>query len=278
MARSIKALVEIQKNRLKRRSGKIATEIAKSFILIMTTALVAAVMVFLYNVLITAPYFKVDRVTVRGCQRLTDQDVRDLAAVGHDQNILLLKPREIAKKVANNSWVKTVSIGRELPDGLVVEIVERTPSALRVIKGSLYVMDTTCEVFKKLEPQDDVQVPLLNGCHRNGKIDDALVRKALTLLEHVASRGVFPMREQVSEIYADTRYGFSIFTNQGLCFQLGFGNYEKKFARLTPVLRDLAKRRVDTAYLKINLSDRDAVVVRQKDAIGRGGVGKGYST
>ena len=96
MARSIKALVEIQKNRLKRRSGKIATEIAKSFILIMTTALVAAVMVFLYNVLITAPYFKVDRVTVRGCQRLTDQDVRDLAAVGHDQNILLLKPREIA--------------------------------------------------------------------------------------------------------------------------------------------------------------------------------------
>jgi cell division protein FtsQ len=147
-----------------------------------------------------------------------------------------------------------------------------------VIKGSLYIVDTKGEVFKKLEPQDDVQVPLLNGCHRNGKIDDALVRKALPLVEYLASRDVFPTREQVSEIYADTRYGFSIFTNRGLCFDLGFGNYEQKFARLTPVLRDLAKRNVDTAYLEINLSDRDKVIVRQRNAVGAGRVGRGYST
>jgi cell division protein FtsQ len=116
MARSIKSLVEIQKNRLKRRSGKIATEIVKSSVLIVSTALLAVVMVFLYNVVITAPYFKVDRVTVRGCQRMTDQDVIDLAAIGSDRNIMLLDPREIAQKVGRNSWVKTVSIGRELPD------------------------------------------------------------------------------------------------------------------------------------------------------------------
>ena len=277
MARSLKSIIETKKNRLRRRSGKIFGEIVKAVTLTVAIGGLAFIMVYIYNFVITTSYFQLKDISVRGTEMIVRKEVLNLAGIGSHDNTLILNLKEISQKVETNPWIKSVSIGRELPDRLVIEVTERYPAALVLVDGSFYIMDRDGYIFKRYEKGDGVHLPVLNGSCKNGTINRDLIKKAAILLSFISSSRNFPRMEHISEIYGDNTYGFSLFTRGGLCLHLGFGNYGGKLERLRPVLTDLTRKNLNNVYLSIDLSDSNKVVVKRNNIFNQKRSSAGYS-
>jgi len=257
-----------RKNRLKRRSGNILREVFNALLLLILIFTVTMTMIFGYNYTISSPYFLIKETTVRGCRELTEKDVLSLAAIKPAQNILAANIDTIAGRISTNPWVKDVSIGREFPDRLVIEVQERTPVALIRRDNNFYLVDIEGVVFKKLQAGDEDDLPLLTGCYQGKKENPELLKKSIRLLRYLATAKDFPTIDCISEVHGSERFGLSIFTNKGISLQLGFDSYQNKLKRLVPVMADLTKRNTGGGFLHVDLSDPLKISVQRRNITG----------
>lgn len=237
-------------------------------IVIATT--IAFCMVYVYNFIIIDPYFQLDRAFIRGCEKVTEKEIIELAGIAPSMNILTMNLDRIKKRIRANPWVEDVSAGRELPNRLVVEIVERNAAAIIKKNEKLYLADWDGEVFKGYEKGDPVDLPLLTGFYEGDRVKADLLNKGFKLLRYLSRNRTFPGIENVSEVVGDDMYGFTLITNERLLLELGFGNYSEKFAKLNRVMAEVVKRDMGNVFLSIDLTDVDRVVVRPAD-VGQGG-------
>ena len=277
MAASFTAIIETRKNRLKRRSGKLFGDVVRSISLVMIIGVVALVMVYVYNFVITAPYFRLENISVRGTARVAESEILRLSGIDLTDNILTLNTTEISRKIGTHPWIREVRIGRELPDRLVIDVVERKPAAFVLMGGALHIMDWHGDIIKKVEKGDNLTLPVLNGVSSQKTIDGDLVQQSLLLLEFLAQRKDSPTLEHVSEVF-DREYGFSVYTESGICLRIGFGNYRQKLERLKTVLVDLNRRNKDRIFLCIDLTDVDKVVVKRSDLFNQDRATKSFET
>ena len=118
-------------------------------------------------------------------------------------------------------------------------------------------------VFKKFEVGDSADVPVLTGFYRNGDPQSELLEKAFEFLDYLSKSDYFPRIWNVSEIYVDEVYDFSVVTDNHLFLNLGFEDYAKKLKRLKKVMADLARRGLDKGDMSIDLVDSSRVVVQR---------------
>lgn len=232
-----------------------------------------------YDFTIRSATFSIRETVVRGCKELTEKEILALAAVRPTANILTLNPGAIARRIKANPWVRDVSVGREFPDRLVILVRERKAVALLQGEKELYLLDSEGSPFKKLEPEDGLNLPILTGCVREGRTDEALVKKSLALLNYIAGAADIPPIGGVSEVHGNETFGLSLFTDIGLCLKLGFDGYESKLKRLTPVIADLDRKNLKAGFLLIDLSDPAKINVQQRNILGPAGpagAGRGY--
>ena len=75
----------------------------------------------------------------------------------------------------------------------------------------------------------------------------------------------------MSEVHGNETFGLSLFTDTGLCLQLGFDGFESKFQRLTPVMADLDRKNLKVGFLLIDLSDPAKINVQQRNLLAPAG-------
>lgn len=278
MARSLLSIVETKKNKLKRRSGKIAGDAVRAIGLVMVVACLSMVLIYVYSVTLTASYFQLEDIVVRGTERVDEKEIVEISGTGSHNNVFSINIKELSGKIETHPWIKDVSMGREFPNRLVVEVRERRPAALVLRNGCLYIMDWDGELFKKYDKTDDVHLPIVNANAADENINEDLMKKSLTLLDCLSSTEKFPTMENVSEIFGDRIYGFSLYTEGGLCLQLGFRNYDRKLRRLEPVLVDLTRKKVKKVFLSIDLTDEKKIVVKKNNILRPKKHARGYTT
>jgi len=261
-----KATVSARRNRLKRRPGAIRGDIFRALAIVSAAGLLAFLMVYAFNFALCADYFKLKKTVVRGCKRVSEERITKLAGISPFMNILTANLEKMARGIENDPWIKSASVGRELPDRLIVEVVERNAAALLKKDKDVYIADRDGAVFKKLEAGDGADVPVFTGFYRDGNVRNDLLEKAFEFLDYLSGSDHFPRVWNVSEIYVDDVYEFSVFTDNHLFLNIGFEDYEKKLTRLKRVMADLARRGLDGKYLNINLVDSSRVVAQQGNA------------
>jgi len=274
--------LEAKKHRARRRASGIIRELGRVILLTGSIAAVAISLLIGFDWVIRSPYLAVRETVVRGCKELTEKEILTLAAVRPSANILAVNPDAIARRIRSNPWIKEVHIGRELPDRLVIVVRERTAVALLQREGSLSVLDSDGAPFKKLESGDELNLPVLTGVVSGGRINDALVKQSIALLNYLAGANAPPAIGTVSEVHGSETFGLSLFTDTGLCLQLGFDGFESKFQRLAPVMADLDRKNLKVGFLLIDLSDPAKVNVQQRSLLTpagpavKPGAGKGH--
>jgi cell division protein FtsQ len=265
----IKVSLEARKNRLRRRMfGALGESLGALGLLAAATVLVA-LFVYAYSTILSSPYFSIKEISVRGVKELTEKDILTMAKIRMRSNILSVNADSVAKRISANPWIKSVYVGRELPDRLVLEVRERTPIALVKQAGSLYLMDVDGFVFKKLSRADEVDLAILSGVDVRAKSPSVLVGEALKLLERLSTADQHTFLGEVSEIHVDEVFGLSILTDKGLHLKLGRENFAGKLNQLHVVLADLEKRGLKNGHLFVDLADISKVTVQRKDALGK---------
>jgi cell division protein FtsQ len=267
MKKGFRLQLEAKKHRARRHVGGVLREIGRVILLTGAIAAVTAALLMGYDWIIRCPYFAVRETVVRGCKELTEKEILTLAAIRPSPNILAINPDAIARRIRTNPWIREVFIGRELPDRLVIVVRERTAVALLQHEGGLYLLDSNGAPFKKLEPGDEANLPVLTGFVSGGRTNEALVKKSIALLYYLAGSNGAPAIGAVSEVHGNETFGLSLFTDTGLCLQLGFDGFESKFQRLIPVMADLDRKNLKVGFLLIDLSDPAKINVQQRNLL-----------
>ncbi len=274
--------LEAKKNRLRRRAGEVLREIGRMFLLTGAIVFVTAALVIGYDLILRSPDLSVRETVVKGCQELTEKEILTLASVRSSANLLTINRDAIARRIRANPWVREVFVGREFPGRLVIVLRERKAVALLERDEGLYLVDGEGTPFKKLETGEGSDLPVLTGCVRGGIIDGALVKKSLALLNDLAGIKDGPEIGKVSEIHGNETFGLSLFSDTGLCLQLGFDGYENKLKRLTSVMADLDRKNLRTGFLLIDLSNPAKINVQKRNILEPAGprkpagAGKGF--
>jgi cell division protein FtsQ len=272
---------EAKKNRLRRRAGEALREIGRALLLTAAIVLVTAALLIGYDRILCSPDLRIRETVVKGCQELTEKEILTLASVSAPSNLLTINQDAIARRIRTNPWVQEVFVGREFPDRLVIVVRERKSVALIEKEEGLFLVDGQGAPFKKLEKGEESDLPVLTGCVRGGVVDEALLKKSLALLSDLAGIKDRPEIGNVSEIHGNETFGFSLFTDAGLCLQLGFDGYENKLKRLAPVMEDLDRKNLKTGFLLIDLSNPEKINVQRRNVLEAGprkpaGAGKGF--
>lgn len=268
MRGSLKRRYVVKKNRLKGHGVGICRDFLQAALLLTAITLLTAAFIYSYNYLISSPYFLIKNTLVRGCRELTEKEVLALAALKPSQTIFAVNIESMSRRITSHPWIKSVAIGREFPQRLVVDIRERATLALCKREGELYLVDKDGVLFKKLETGDDVDVPVLTGYFREGRLDKELFENTLLLIKVLAASKSFPTLNAVAEINGSGVSGLSLYTENGFCLQLGFGNYQSKLRRLLPVITALNKKNMNSGLLNIDLRDTGKVYVERRGVAG----------
>ena len=87
--------------------------------------------------------FEVRHVDVRGVQNLNELKVYERALAQQDRSMPLVDLESLRQDLLGLSWVKDARVSRQLPDTLVIDIVEREPQAVLRKADRFVLIDET---------------------------------------------------------------------------------------------------------------------------------------
>ncbi|QGP77946.1 cell division protein FtsQ/DivIB [Sphingobium sp. CAP-1] len=111
--------------------------------------------------------FEVEKVEVRGVERMDELPVYNIALGQVDRSMLSLDLPKVRAEMLHLGWVKDARISRRLPDTLVVDIVERDPVAVWQHEGQLHLIDVAGVVLQSVSAGAMPDLPLVVGPNAN---------------------------------------------------------------------------------------------------------------
>ena len=133
------------RRRKKRRRGRRVYKVITALIIVI--ALVLAV-----NFL-----FRVNTIEVNGVSHHTAQEVIDASGIKMGQCLYLVNKFKVVDNLAASlTYVEDIDIYRRLPDTIVIDITERTPSAMVKCGADYWVLDENCRVLDKVRSLEEI--------------------------------------------------------------------------------------------------------------------------
>ncbi len=93
--------------------------------------------------------FRVEDILVVGRRETTRDELRQALGVGHDDPILFVDLNVVRERLLALPWVASAAVERQLPQTLIVRVVERRPLALWQQNGAFALIDTTGAVIQR---------------------------------------------------------------------------------------------------------------------------------
>ncbi|HSC89111.1 MAG TPA: FtsQ-type POTRA domain-containing protein [Polyangiaceae bacterium] len=256
---------------LPRRSGELWKAGLKILAgLVLTVATAAALGFGVHRYATTTPRFAIREVVVDGIRRLTRDQVLEGSGVRSGENVFLLDSDQAEAAILKNPWIETARVTRRLPGNVRVEIRERAARALWILGDQSWLVSADGVPFKRLEPQDPHDLPVLTGLSeaalgRDSRAELARLGEALALLEdyeRLPLGRAFPPEE----LHLDER-GHAVLTvgRQGVALHLGAPPYQQKLARAVRVLGKVEAGAAEPGVVFLdNEAHPERVVVRVK--------------
>ncbi len=107
--------------------------------------------------------FEVRRVEVRGVERMNELKVYERVLGERERAMPLVDIAAVREDLLQLSWVKDARVSRQLPDSLVIDIVERTPHAVLRKPDRLVLIDETGHELEPISSTDAKGQLILEG-------------------------------------------------------------------------------------------------------------------
>lgn len=118
----------------------------------LATAAVLVLIAVTFGVLWAFPVFRVTTVDVRGAAQLPEEQVREATGLQPEENMLRVDAVAAATGVAELPWVRSVTVEREWPGTIAVEITERRPVLFSEESDGAHLIDETGATFTIADP------------------------------------------------------------------------------------------------------------------------------
>lgn len=182
------------------------------------------------------PLFFLQNIKVNGLSQLGDKETMAKITPHLTESIFKVDVAKVREALTSHPFVKEVSVKRVYPFSIIIDVKEKTPSALWVAgDGSIYVLDEGGEPYRFLG-KDEVQGLYLISTRDRSDVKKVFNETNGFITEDLLKKG------QISEVsYRDgslTIFGLK----DGVEIILGREDHRKRLKRAMAVLRDAARR------------------------------------
>jgi len=260
----------LQRNRLRN------SEVKKGLMLLTLSAVVflcglVGFSIFSYRWLCRSDFFQVTAIDIIGNQEIDKQTIIQLAGIDAHTNLLALDLKTIAPKIQGYAWIESVTIQKDWPSHLRIEVRERRPMALVNTPKGLYYVDSKGEPFAALNGQTEIDFPVITGLENALSFQGKTVRvnapervqAALQFIGYAAKGTSALPAQNISEIHCDDAEGVILFlADRPFPIFLGKELGKKAYNRLAKVLYWLYKKKEfqSVAYIRLEYMENKILV------------------
>ena len=195
--------------------------------------------------------FLVRSVVITGNEHLTDEELKTMAGLESDDNLLTVSGRRISSKMMESPWIRSVAVRKEFPDRLLIHISEAEPFALLDMKGKLFIVDDRGTMLEELR---DIAVPFLPVISSNPYQEKGAFQEAIILAKAIKNTGLLSGKDHI-EIISHKPQEMSV-NIDGIVVKVGEGEYEDKLARLADIEEEIKSRNIPVDYIDLRFANR----------------------
>src|SRR3989304_6698120 len=205
--------------------------------------------------------FTVQSVSVTGNNFVSMEELNPYLHKVKGVNIFKSDIEDIAKRLRNIPWIKDVSVRREPPSSISVNIVERTPAVYVNSKGGLYLADEEGTLLGEKEGLS-FSLPVVYGISLEGtrtgeKSNSEALRSAILVRNELSSLPWIELPQTGIEV--DGRSDITLHL-RGYRIRLGHDKYREKLVRFNEIAKDLNGKGIP--YKEVDLRFHNQVVVQ----------------
>ena len=217
----------------------------------------------------TSPRFAVTEIDVVGHDRRTAETIATESGVTAGANVFSLDLDSARARILADPWVSQATLARRLPGTILIQVTERKPAALVALRDT-YLATAEGELFKKLEPGDPIDLPLVTGLRQEALDDDRegtmrTIRRAIDLAAEY-EHGALAKRAPLEEVHIDSDGTFAVVVGRNaLQLVLGGPPFRRKLDQAARVVAELDKRGAKADSIMLDNDSRpERVVVRMR--------------
>ena len=237
------------------------------WVLVLTAVLLSGIV----TMAVTANTWKHDlrvlRIRTQGNSIVPDSDIVRMAAIVKNGKLFDVNLNEVRLRVQQNPFMKSVSVAREIPDGITITVTERKPVAALVLDRILY-LDAEGYVLPPVRSGHVIDVPVLTGelpagdCRPGQRIRTRRLSEALEILA-TAERIGDDLYHMISEVHCAGDSTYVLFTAEsGVPVVLGSGEVAEKLVKFDGFWKQIVMQRTGSRLKTVDLRFADQVVVR----------------
>lgn len=200
--------------------------------------------------------FTVEQINISGNTRIKEKEILRRSGLRQGESSIFFFEDSVEESLLKNPWVKTISVRKEFPKKVYIEIVEEEIYCLLFNEyGELYYLS---KVGKRLGPanfDEGLDFPVLIG---EGINNPDLVKEALQILE-LSLRSKVLNWSKISEVHLDSIYGISLFTIDKRQIEFDSKNIVNKWRKVEKIISHAEMLGIKETYINIS-SDSIGVV------------------
>ncbi len=234
-----------------RRGEKLAVFFKRGTVIMLVIVFAAAAVL---GVKLVVRQFSIKEIIVSGNYHLDRDDIIGSINIKNGDQLLNVQFKDVNEKLGKNPWIKDVSLKKQLPGTLLIDIEEAVPKALLRIKRKLYLIDSEGRILERIKGDSMLFLPVIKDIRPK---NEKGISEALKLVDVLMKRDIFADRESV-EIGLET-YGLTMKID-GEFIKVGYGKYSEKYDMWIELEPEIRKKSVPIKY--VDLRFKDSVIVK----------------
>jgi len=223
-----------------------------------------------YRFITHSPRFNINEINLVGHKRLSNEELSSWIGAIIGKNIFKLELDGVSKRLVEHPWIQSASARRVLPQGIYVEIKERTPFA-KIQMEQIYVIDNY-GVLLGSDLRGANKLPTITGIKMKNHIignnvaDEEIIR-GLKMMHSLNQLSTFE-KNPIDNVHISSRYRITFSTHtQDVKVHIRPEIVQESFKNLVLALGAIEKNAKDLSY--IDLSFKNRVVVKHRGEVKR---------
>jgi cell division protein FtsQ len=208
-----------------------------------------------------ARLLQVDRIVVRGTERLSIGEVLSVLSGLQGENIVWSDLSAWRLRLLSSPWVRDAALRRSLPSTVEVIVSERQPVGIARIDGRLYLVDDRAVVIDEYGPQyADFDLPIIDGltspaAAAGAQPDAARAELAARLIASLGSRPEVARRVSQVDV-SDLHNAAVILSGDPAVLYVGEDRFLPRLQSYLDLVEALRERVQQIDYVDLRFDDR----------------------
>ncbi len=200
--------------------------------------------------------FPVKELVFSGNKHLSQAELEAISGVRQNEDLLMLSAGKTAEKILLSPWIKKVSVRKDFPERLLINITEALPFAILDKDGEMSLIDERGNLLEKMKADPVPFLPIIRAGDSGGNEN---FMEALSLARIIRDKEIAAERNRI-EILANGKgpEEMSLIVDN-LLIKIGRGDYERKLNRLFAIEEEIKKKAVALDHIDLRFANRIVV-------------------